>query len=536
MRLTRPLYVRFAWMFLVATTFVPGVLAQKSPSATAVPDPSLADSVKQLQQQVSELRAIVSDLRSQSERYRSETEALRQELRTVVAQFPPPAGTQEAASSSAQAPSSAPSPAAAEAASTTHRESDTAGRVAKLEEQFDLLTGKVDDQYQTKVESGSKYRVRLSGLVLMNLFTNRGAVDSADLPGLVDGPDVLGRANSTGISLRQSQLGLEVFGPEVAGARTRGDVQVDFAGGSPLTANGVAFGLMRLRTGTIHLDWQHTSVIAGQDAPFFSALSPTSFATVAEPAFAYAGNLWTWIPQVRVEHRMTLSEDSSVTLQAGILDGLTGEAPPPSYARTAQAGEFSRQPGYAGRAAWSHNLFGQAVTLGAGGYYSRQNWGFGRNIDGWAGTLDWTAPLGPRLSLSGEFYRGRALGGLGGGLYHSAVFTGYPTDPATRARGLDAIGGWSQLKLRASSKVEFNLAAGQDNPFANEIRAFPYSAYGVGPLSSPLMRNQSELFNVIYHPRSDLVFSAEYGHISTYETDNTRYTADHVNLVMGILF
>jgi hypothetical protein len=50
------------------------------------------------------------------------------------------------------------------------------------------------------------------------------------------------------------------------------------------------------------------------------------------------------------------------------------------------------------------------------------------------------------------------------------------------------------------------------------------------------MRNQSELFNVIYHPRSDLVFSAEYRHISTYETDNTRYTADHVNLVMGILF
>jgi len=535
MRLKRALCVRFGWIVLVAATFVPGALAQESSSATAAPDPSLADSVKQLQQQVSELRSIVSDLRSQSERYRSETDALRQELRTMVAQLPRPAGT-EAASSSAAEPPNVPSQPAPEASPGADRESGAAGRLAKLEEQFDLLTGKIDDQYQTKVESGSKYRVQLSGLVLLNLFTNRGAVDSADLPGLVDGPDVLGRANSTGLSLRQSQIGLEVFGPEVAGARTRGDVQVDFAGGSPLTANGVAFGIMRLRTGTIHLDWAHTSVVAGQDAPFFSALSPTSFATVAEPAFAYAGNLWTWIPQIRVEHRVTLSEASTFTLQAGILDGLTGEAPPPSYARAPQAGEFSRQPGYAGRAAWSHTLFGQTMTFGAGGYYSRQNWGFGRNIDGWAGTLDWTAPLGARLSLSGEFYRGRALGGLGGGLYHSALFTGYPADPATRARGLDAIGGWSQLKFRASSKVEFNFAAGQDNPFASEIRAFPYSAYGVGLLSSPLMRNQSELFNVIYHPRSDLVFSAEYGHISTYETDNTRYTADHVNLVMGILF
>jgi len=166
----------------------------------------------------------------------------------------------------------------------------------------------VDDQYQTKVESGSKYRLRLSGMVLLNLFTNRGAVTTADLADWVDGPDALGRANSTDLSLRQSQIGLEVFGPEVAGAKTRGDVQVDFAGGFPRTVNGITAGLMRLRTGTIHLDWAHTSVVAGQDSPFFSALSPTSFATVAEPAFAYAGNLWTWTPQVRVEHRLTLTE------------------------------------------------------------------------------------------------------------------------------------------------------------------------------------------------------------------------------------
>ena len=534
MRLKRPLFVRFAWMFLATASVVPVLFAQEPLSTTTSQDPSLADSVKQLQQQVSELRSIVSDLRSQSERYRSETEALRQELQSVMAQIPRPASVRAGVDSSQQSSTTAPNSGGADG--NLRPDSDTSTRLAKLEEQYDLLTGKVDDQYQTKVESGSKYRLRLNGLVLLNLFTNRGAVDSADLPGLVDGPDALGRANSTGVSLRQSQIGMEVFGPEVAGARTRGDVQVDFAGGSPLTANGVVFGQMRLRTGTIHLDWPHTSVVAGQDAPFFSALSPTSFATVAEPALAYAGNLWTWIPQIRVEHRVTLSEDSTLTLQAGILDGLTGEAPPDSYTRTPQAGEFSRQPGYAARSAWSHSLFGQPMTFGAGGYYSRQNWGFGRNIDGWAGTLDWTAPLGPRLALSGEFYRGRALGGLGGGLYHSALFTGYPTDPATRARGLDAIGGWSQLKFRASSKFEFNLAAGQDNPFAGQIRAYPYSPYGVGLLSSPLMRNQSELFNVIYHPRSDLVFSAEYRHISTYETDNTRYTADHVNLVMGILF
>jgi len=524
----------FVWMSPVLLLMAASV-PQRSAAQQAEPakvgstqDSSLADAVKQLQEQVNELRSVVSQLRSESERYRSETQALREELHSGAAQRTeaPPAAPE--ADTAAQLPR--------EKGIAGAQGPDSKGRIARLEEEYDLLSGKVDDQYQTKVESGSKYRVRLSGLVLLNLFSNRGAVDNADLPGLVQGPDAWGRANSTGLTLRQSLVGLEVFGPQLGGARSRGEVQFDFAGGFATTPNGVAFGLMRLRTGTVHLDWEHTSVVAGQDAPFFSALSPTSFATVAEPALAYAGNLWTWIPQIRVEHRVTISENSSLTLQAGIVDGLTGEPSATSYIRTPQAGEFSRQPGYATRVAWSHALFGQEMSFGAGGYYSRQNWGFGRNIDGWASTLDWTAPLGRRISVTGEFYRGRALGGLGGGLYHSAVFNGYPGNPASQIRGLDSMGGWSQLKVRASSKLEFNAAAGQDNPFASEVRAFPYSAYSSGALSTALTRNQSELFNVIYRPRSDLLFSAEYRHIATYELDNTRYTADHVNLVMGILF
>jgi hypothetical protein len=524
MRLDRLLIRSAAVLALTAASLL--CPAQEKMTGSSTQDNGLADSVKQLQEQVNELRSVVSDLRTESEHYRSETLALREELRSAMARVPTPAQAVETTI-------------AGQSGDEKNQEgtnvSDTEGRLAKLEDAYGLLTGKVDDQYQTKVESGSKYRVRLSGMVLLNLFTNRGAVSNADLADWAGEPDAVGRANSTGFSLRQSQIGLEVFGPTIAGARTRGDVQVDFAGGFPRTSNGVVAGLMRLRTGTIRFDWAHTSVIAGQDSPFFSALSPTSFATVAEPALAYAGNLWTWIPQVRVEHRVTLTENSALTFQGGILDGLTGEPPLYSYGRTPQAGEYSRQPGYAGRVAWSHDFFGQPFTLGAGAYSSRQNWGFGRDVNAWASTLDWTAPLGKWLNLSGEFYRGQALGGLGGGLDQSAIFSGDPMSPSTQVRGLDAIGGWAQLKLRASSKVEINTAAGQDNPFASEIRAFPFSAYGVVQGTS-IVRNQSELLNVIYRPRSDLLLSAEYRHITTHEIDNSRYSADHVNLVLGILF
>ena len=523
-------YVTLVFLLIVSFAVAPSMAQTPASDGKSAQDAALAETVRQLQEQVKELRSIVLDLRTESERYHAEAYELRQELHSAVAHLPQNSATDlvqtagQSGAPPAMTPPSANSP----------QESNVNARQERLEEQYELLTGKIDDQYQTKVESGSKYKVRLSGLLLMNAYTTRGAPLNSDLPGLVDAPDPLGRSNNTGFSLRQSQIGLEVFGPQIAGAKTHGELQADFAGGFPPAPNGVVFGLMRLRTATIHLDWQHTSVVAGQDSPFFSALSPTSFATVAEPAFAYSGNLWTWIPQIRVEHRLTLSENSNFTLQGGILDGFNGERPLYSYGRAPQAGEYSRQPGYAGRIAWSHDLFGQPLTVGAGGYYTRQNWGFGRNINGWASTLDWMAPFGKRLSLSGEFYRGQALGGLGAAAYQSALFSSNPTDPTSRVRALETIGGWSQLKFRASSKLEFNAAAGQDNPFASEIRAFPFSAYTAN--TNAVARNQSELFNFIYRPRSDLIFSAEYRHIATYQIDNSRYTADQVNLVMGILF
>src|SRR6202044_3999123 len=162
-----------------------------------------------------------------------------------------------------------------------------AERVTKLEDNQDLIDAKLTEQSQTKVESGSKYRVRLSGIVLFNLFDTRGRVDNLDFPGWAI-PDRAGiSSNAFAASLRQSQIGLEVFGPEIAGARTSANVKFDFAGGFADLPNGISMGLMRLRTGTIRMDWANTSIIAGQDSLFFLPLSPTSLSSLAVPALSY---------------------------------------------------------------------------------------------------------------------------------------------------------------------------------------------------------------------------------------------------------
>jgi hypothetical protein len=548
-------------MLLSVTAWSAFAAAQEAANRTQPPPESLhepvSDSVRELREQVRELQAAVAGMRSDWQRARAETAELRRELDEIRkgevraetglrnALFRDAVAKSEAGNTVAAAGglpnallNGAPQDQRTEDQKEDQKQSEHA---ASLEEEYQLLSGKVDDQYQTKVESASKYRVRLSGIVLMNLVSNQGVVDSIDLPTLAYARPPGDSGGSFAATLRQSEIGFEAFGPNVAGAKTTADLQLDLAGGFPPVSNGINSGLVRLRTATMRMDWTNTSVVMGQDAIFFSPGSPTSFATLAIPALTYAGNLWSWVPQVRVEHRVSLGEESSLLLQGGILDPLSGEAPGAplgvmpyeNYYRQAGPGEASRQPAYGTRIAWTRNVFGQPLRIGVGGYYTRQDYGFNRNVDGWAGMTDIELPLNHQLSLSGKFYRGRAVGGLYGAFGQSVLFSGDPTLPSTEVQALDSIGGWAQAKYRPANKWEFNAAFGMDSPYASDLKYFTYpQSYG----DATLARNQGSFVNVIYRPRSDLLFSAEYRHMTTYSLIDGGNNAGHLNLMMGVLF
>lgn len=492
---------------------------ESSQPAPTVDLATIGSLLHELQAEVRELKSQVKDLQTQQQSARTESAELRRELEQAKPQF-----TATAVSSSVDIPSVA-------AGSTPSASEDE--RIAKLEEDLQLADAKIAEQSQTKVESASKYRVRLSGIVLFNMFGERGRTDNTDFPQFAIPADPLSTGGSFGAAIRQSQIGIQAFGPTIAGARTSADIQFDFAGGFPGTQNGVSFGIMRLRTGTFRFDWADTSVVGGQDSLFFAPLSPTSIATLATPALAYSGNLWSWTPQVRVEHRFTLSDTSSLLLQGGILDNLTGDVPDSTYTRSPSWGEQSGQPAYATRVAWTHKLDGQDLTLGAGAYYSRQNWGFNRNVDGWAGTMDLKLPLGRMFELTGQFYRGRALGGIGGGLGQTALWNAPFADSTTEVYGLNAAGGWTQLKYRATPKLQFNAALGQDNPFASDLRNDGGSGTYTGQL---LSKNQSGLVNFIFQPRSDFEMSVEYRKLKTFILDSNTNAANRVNLSVGYIF
>jgi hypothetical protein len=493
-----------------------------SPADSAAEVQALSELVRGLQVQLQALHTQVGDLRMEQERASEEARDLRRELDLLKA------GAAPAAKESAEKPAS-PVPLASPQTLTV------GDRISKLEEAQQVMEGKIDDQYQSKVESGSKYRLRLSGIVLLNLYENRGTVDNQDFPQLAEFPQsdpLYASPGAFGGSLRQSQIRLETFGPDIAGAHTRADVEFDFAGGFPNYANGTTMGLVRLRTGTVRLEWANTSVVAGQDRLFFAPLAPTSLATLATPALSYAGDLWAWTPQVRVEHRIILSDASSLSFQGGILDSLTGDTPPEMSDRYSSWGEQSGQPAYAVRISWSRRMWGQNMTVGTGGYYGRQDWGFGRTVDGWVGTADLSLPLGKRFAFTGAFYRGRAAGGFGGGIGQSVLLNGSIDSPATTFRGLDSMGGWAQLKFTPKSNFEINGALGLDNPYAGELRLYNSNTIYPGSYT----RNLSPLVNFIYQVRSDILISAEYRHLNSTVLDSGSASASHVNLSLGYIF
>ncbi len=424
-----------------------------------------------------------------------------------------------------------PPPVPAAAAMATE---DTTERSTN-EEDIDILKSASAQQQQTKVESSSRFPVRLAGLVLFNSFVNQGTVDQLDLPSSALLPSTTSGNTSTGASLRQTILGLEGTGPVLGGAQTSARVSMDFFGGVTGSATSGPAGTVRLRTAAIAASWAHDTLEANYDTPLISPLSPDSFATVAQPALAWSGNLWTWAPQFIWTHSFAVgTSDRALSLQLGLLDTQTLNAASNLTQRSIGAGEASGQPSYEARLAYSSGKDEHHFELGIGGTYGRQNYKGNERVDTWATTADWRVPFGDRLRLSGELYRGRGLGDLGGGAYRNTVTYNFPNSTATYLRALDAEGGWLQWSYKLSSTLSANASIGQDSAAGNELRSsVPLS--GAGPIFF-YARNRSIVGNLIFRPWSSIILSPEYRRLQSWPILGSVNTANIYTLTFGYQF
>lgn len=486
-----------------------------SPGQTATTPSDAIVTAAQMQEKLQKLSAELTAAQQRLQDSQREIQRLQEELSALQAQFP------------------AAAPASVSAAVTPPPATPPAATPQDTAEKVEILHAEVKQHEQSKVESVSKYPVRLTGLLLFNSFIDSGNVDNLDLPSIASPPTAGASTLTTGASVRQTILGVQVTGPHLFGARSSGEVNMDFYGGIPYSNYGTAAGIIRMRTAAMRLEWERDTVELAFTDPLISPLAPTSYASVAEPALAWAGNLWTWSPQASYRHRFGTATSPHFVWQAGLWDPPTPGYNADAFFRSSTAGERSGQPAYESRISFARDARSDGLQLGLGGYYSRQSY-TGRSGDSWAVTADWRVPVGRIFELSGEAYRGRAIGGLGGGVYKD-VITG--TDPVTGLstfRLLNAAGGWTQAKFRFSPTIEANTAFGLDDGFAHDFHSI-LLAPGAG---NTLLRarNRMATANLIFSPKTYLILSPEYRRIWTWPINSNRSAADIFTLTFGLRF
>lgn len=481
---------RLRWAVLAVTvllsTRLDFALAQ---SATAPSVPS-----ETTEQKVQQLTAAVARAQSQMDSYQKQLQELQKQLSELQSQL-------AAENAHLPAPATSPQNPAASASATA-----TASAVEEIRERQAIQDSQIATHEQTKVETESKYPLKLSGLVLFNGYVNTRQVDVSVAPTYA-----INGGGSTGLSVRQTVLGLDARGPHLFGATSHADVRIDFFA-SGVQSSYAASGLLRLRTAHAGLKWQNTEAFIQQDRSFLVPNAPSSLIAVAQPEFSWSGNLWTWNPQIGVSHQIDVRDSARLKFQAGVIDVADPQWPgaAPGTATISRA-ERSRWPGTEARISFASGDVDAGPEFGVSGYFSPHRTTGNVRFNAWAGAVDLRLPITRHFAFTTNAYRGAALGGLGGGGYVDYVDLYAGT--AEVARSLDDVGGWAQLKSKVGERLEFNAGYGIDNPFAKEIRASILTPdYSIYP---GLARNRSTFGNVIYSPSSYLLFSIEYRRLWT---------------------
>ena len=363
-------------------------------------------------------------------------------------------------------------------------------------------------------QQSPKRTVEFSGLVLVNGFFNNAPVNNSDVPYFVL-PDTA-PAGSGGGTIRQTRVGVFVTDPSVLRGSFTGEIDADFFGGQEPSAGGRTFPLVRLRRAVGTVAWSHSQVLFGQEGPLVAERSPRSLAAVGIPDFAGAGNLWFWIPQVRVtaEAGYTLR----LALQLAALAPTEGRPQSDSLITRPDSAERSRRPYLEGRVrlAWGPTDDPSELAIGGHvGWLARGD----TLLKSQAATIDARIKLGP-LELIAEAFTGQALAGLGGGGINQNLG---PLSAPVRTKG-----GWAQLNFKPVHVLTLGGGCGLDDPNDDDLLG------ASGPPQGRL-KNFVCMGHIDIRPSGPLAFGVEYRRLkTTYSTGE--FTDNHINVAAGWRF
>jgi len=377
----------------------------------------------------------LSRLEKENQALAKQVEELRTEL-AAVRGGPPAAGSVTEAA--AAGPTAAPA--------------DSPASPPTPEQRLDIQEHRLDEVAQTKVEASQKFPIQLTGMALFNAFADSRQSGGVDYPIVAATPG----PGHDGATLHQSILGLEFRDPRTFwGGQVHGSVYMDFfSGAAPLAQT------MRLRTGSIEVDWATRSVMVGIEKPIFNPREPSSLAQVGVSPLTGTGNLWLWTPQVRLEQDFPWSDQTGLRAQMGVVE--THEVGP--YAGSLPASNVEAlRPGLEGRYEVYHKFDDQRRVEIAPGFHVSTTHAAGFSIPSQVFSLDWFVNPARWIEFTGAFYYGENVAPLGSGYRQGFALYGMEADP------VHSQGGWAQLTFHAAPRLDFHLFSGQQDDRPSDL-------------------------------------------------------------------
>jgi len=366
---------------------------------------------------------------------------------------------------------------------------------------------------QTKVEASEKFPIRITGMALFNASVNGRYNGNAENPLVAS----LTPGDETGDgTLRQSTLGLLFNGPQTfLGGQISGSVYMDFFGGTTSSLN----HLVRLRTAAINFDWKNTSILVGQDKPIISPRDPDSLAQVGYSPLTASGNLWLWQPQVRLEQRFSLGDNTGIRAQAGVFvtSSLDYPMPPSVYGIPSSQQEYSR-PGTEDRLQLWHRWGDTERFEIAAGYHFNENRVIETVFPSEVYSLDWFLRPISKLEFSGMFFHGQNVATLG------SLPQGFVVTPSGSIIAVHSTGGWAQIRVPITSRLAFDVYGGQQDDRNSDL------GYGY------IGKNQSYFSNLMYRVAPNVIVSLEGGQVRTSYIGIGNRVNDHYDLAVAYLF
>jgi hypothetical protein len=368
-----------------------------------------------------------------------------------------------------------------------------------------LIQAQIEEQAQTKVETNSKFPMKVFGTIVSNTFLNDGEANWLDLGNIVLPRPAGMRSGSFNSSLRQSRLGAILDGPAIGKLKTSGFIAMDFFGGIPNFQTGQVLGLPRLLYAYMRIEGQRTSLEIGQDHMIVAPKNPTSLASMAFPLLFRSGNLYLRAPQIRGEQSLVSGRFGALRFSGGILAPVAGDFSTANYEFVPPnlAGERSRAPAVQSRISWQNPSW----EVGVSGHYSRERY-FDALRPSRAIAVDFDGTAG-RFGTGGEFFTGENIDQFGASLGQLA-----------KSRG-----GFAEIRFAATPKLDFNAGYGTDR--LHDISRFS---------DLVLSRNASFFANSIYRPVPEVGMSLEWRKLQTRPLRDVTRTNNHFNLTFAYSF